>query len=76
MQVLDAHCHYARRPPVCTDAASTSHVDMSQPLLSVHPQPAKSADGKRWHDAGELEPIIHVHAAVHVCHPGDDVNLN
>ncbi len=36
MQVLDAHCHYARQQPVRADTASTtSHVDLSQPLLSV-----------------------------------------
>ncbi len=36
MQVLDAHCHYARQVPVRTDTTSTqSHLDVSQPLLSV-----------------------------------------
>jgi hypothetical protein len=56
MQVLDDHCHYARQAPVCVDATSTqSHLDLSQPLLSVqvgagdstavHPHPTKPADG-------------------------------
>jgi hypothetical protein len=56
MQVLDAHCHYARQQAVQADTTLTkSNAMSSQPLLSVQvgvdgatavpPQPALQADG-------------------------------